>query len=129
MSERENGPDTGTDSGADDALTVLRGIWSATGQTSAELEERFGRHPGKVCKNMKNIGFGGMPGDPVDRARVRLADGVEPATFFVRLTQALVKMLQERTADGYVFRTDLRLRPDPARAHLFDAASGVRLAA
>jgi glutamate-ammonia-ligase adenylyltransferase len=25
-----------------------------------------------------------------------------------------VKLLQERTADGYVFRTDLRLRPDPA---------------
>ena len=30
------------------------------------------------------------------------------------LTQRLVKLLQERTADGYVFRTDLRLRPDPA---------------
>ncbi|WP_374634266.1 bifunctional [glutamine synthetase] adenylyltransferase/[glutamine synthetase]-adenylyl-L-tyrosine phosphorylase [Ferrovibrio sp.] len=32
---------------------------------------------------------------------------------FVRLTQGLVKLLSERTADGYVFRTDLRLRPDP----------------
>ena len=62
MSERE----TGTDPDSDAALTVLRGIWSATGQTSAELEERFGRRPGKVCKNMKNIGFGGMPGDPID---------------------------------------------------------------
>jgi len=48
-----------------------------------------------------------------DRARAPLADGVEPSTFFVRLTQALVKMLQERTAEGYVFRVDLRLRPDP----------------
>jgi glutamate-ammonia-ligase adenylyltransferase len=37
-----------------------------------------------------------------------------PAPLFVRLTQRLVKLLQERTADGYVFRTDLRLRPDPA---------------
>jgi glutamate-ammonia-ligase adenylyltransferase len=37
-----------------------------------------------------------------------------PALLFVRLTQRLVKLLQERTADGYVFRTDLRLRPDPA---------------
>jgi [glutamine synthetase] adenylyltransferase / [glutamine synthetase]-adenylyl-L-tyrosine phosphorylase len=36
------------------------------------------------------------------------------ATAFVRLTQRLVKLLQQRTADGYVFRTDLRLRPDPA---------------
>jgi len=32
---------------------------------------------------------------------------------FVRMTRTLVKMMQERTADGYVFRTDLRLRPDP----------------
>jgi glutamate-ammonia-ligase adenylyltransferase len=32
---------------------------------------------------------------------------------YIRLTQNLVKMMEERTADGYVFRTDLRLRPDP----------------
>jgi [glutamine synthetase] adenylyltransferase / [glutamine synthetase]-adenylyl-L-tyrosine phosphorylase len=37
----------------------------------------------------------------------------EPATFFVRMTRRLVKLLQERTGDGYVFRVDLRLRPDP----------------
>ena len=33
---------------------------------------------------------------------------------FIRLTRNLVRILSERTADGYVFRTDLRLRPDPA---------------
>ena len=33
---------------------------------------------------------------------------------YVRVTRGLVKLLQERTADGYVFRVDLRLRPDPA---------------
>ncbi|MHB1218668.1 MAG: bifunctional [glutamine synthetase] adenylyltransferase/[glutamine synthetase]-adenylyl-L-tyrosine phosphorylase [Alphaproteobacteria bacterium] len=32
---------------------------------------------------------------------------------FVRLTHNLVRYMAERTADGYVFRTDLRLRPDP----------------
>ncbi|WP_413992816.1 bifunctional [glutamine synthetase] adenylyltransferase/[glutamine synthetase]-adenylyl-L-tyrosine phosphorylase [Labrys okinawensis] len=42
-----------------------------------------------------------------------LREGLEPAPFFVRLTQGLVKLLSERTADGYVFRVDLRLRPDP----------------
>lgn len=31
----------------------------------------------------------------------------------VRVTRDLVRTMQERTADGYVFRTDLRLRPDP----------------
>lgn len=31
---------------------------------------------------------------------------------FIKLTRDLVRILQERTQDGYVFRTDLRLRPD-----------------
>jgi glutamate-ammonia-ligase adenylyltransferase len=44
--------------------------------------------------------------------KLRLREGVEPQGFTVRLTRDLVKILQERTADGYVFRTDLRLRPD-----------------
>jgi [glutamine synthetase] adenylyltransferase / [glutamine synthetase]-adenylyl-L-tyrosine phosphorylase len=43
-----------------------------------------------------------------------LAPGIEPQTFFVRVTQALARLLQQRTGDGYVFRVDLRLRPDPA---------------
>jgi glutamate-ammonia-ligase adenylyltransferase len=43
-----------------------------------------------------------------------LVSDIEPGPFFVRLTQALARMLQQRTGDGYVFRVDLRLRPDPA---------------
>ena len=35
-----------------------------------------------------------------------------PQEFAVQLTKDLVRVLQERTAQGYVFRTDLRLRPD-----------------
>ena len=37
---------------------------------------------------------------------------------FVRLARDLVRLLEERTAEGYVFRTDLRLRPDPAATPL-----------
>ncbi len=37
----------------------------------------------------------------------------EPRVLAVRLVAPLVRALQEVTADGYVFRTDLRLRPDP----------------
>jgi glutamate-ammonia-ligase adenylyltransferase len=33
--------------------------------------------------------------------------------FYNHLAQDLTTILQERTRDGYVFRTDLRLRPDP----------------
>ena len=43
-----------------------------------------------------------------------LAGDIEPQPFFVRVTQALARLLQQRTGDGYVFRVDLRLRPDPA---------------
>ncbi|MBB5274212.1 glutamate-ammonia-ligase adenylyltransferase [Rhizobium rosettiformans] len=35
-----------------------------------------------------------------------------------RMMRRLVRILQERTADGYVFRTDLRLRPDPGSTPL-----------
>jgi glutamate-ammonia-ligase adenylyltransferase len=49
-----------------------------------------------------------------DASAPSLPEDAAPATLFVRVTQRLVKLLQERTADGYVFRTDLRLRPDPA---------------
>ncbi len=53
-----------------------------------------------------------------DAAAAPLVPGVEAAPFFVRFTRALVKLLQERTADGYVFRADLRLRPDPASTQI-----------
>ncbi|MDX2235074.1 MAG: bifunctional [glutamine synthetase] adenylyltransferase/[glutamine synthetase]-adenylyl-L-tyrosine phosphorylase [Hyphomonadaceae bacterium] len=38
----------------------------------------------------------------------------EPRALAVRLTQLVVRALETLTVDGYVFRTDLRLRPDPA---------------
>jgi glutamate-ammonia-ligase adenylyltransferase len=47
-----------------------------------------------------------------ERVRVEHKDGPQP--FFARLARDLVAILAERTRDGYVFRTDLRLRPDPA---------------
>jgi glutamate-ammonia-ligase adenylyltransferase len=48
--------------------------------------------------------------DP-DRLRYRGREG--PMALAVRLTRTLVYLLEHRTADGYVFRTDLRLRPHP----------------
>jgi [glutamine synthetase] adenylyltransferase / [glutamine synthetase]-adenylyl-L-tyrosine phosphorylase len=43
-----------------------------------------------------------------------LAADIEPHPFFVRVTQGLSRLLQQRSSGGYVFRVDLRLRPDPA---------------
>ncbi len=53
-----------------------------------------------------------------DPMKARLREGLEAPTFFIKLTRDLVKLLNERTADGYVFRTDLRLRPDPGATHV-----------
>jgi glutamate-ammonia-ligase adenylyltransferase len=53
-----------------------------------------------------------------DAATGKLAPTVEPTQFYVRLTRDLVKLLQERTPDGYVFRVDLRLRPDPSSTQI-----------
>jgi glutamate-ammonia-ligase adenylyltransferase len=53
-----------------------------------------------------------------DAERAGLKPEVEPSTFFVRLTRDLVRLLQEHTADGYVFRADLRLRPDPGATQI-----------
>ncbi len=47
-----------------------------------------------------------------DREHSRLAGDGDLQSFLVRLTRELVAMIEERTPDGYVFRTDLRLRPD-----------------
>jgi [glutamine synthetase] adenylyltransferase / [glutamine synthetase]-adenylyl-L-tyrosine phosphorylase len=53
-----------------------------------------------------------------DPAAQALAPGVDAGPFYVRLTRDLVKLMQERTADGYVFRVDLRLRPDPSSTQI-----------
>ena len=53
-----------------------------------------------------------------------LAEDVEPTQFFVRLTRNMVKLLHERTVDGYVYRVDLRLRPDPGATNIAISVAG-----
>jgi glutamate-ammonia-ligase adenylyltransferase len=49
-----------------------------------------------------------------DETRHDEADYADLRRGFIRATQRMVKLLSEITGDGYVFRTDLRLRPDPS---------------
>jgi hypothetical protein len=42
----------------EDALDVLREVWSGQGQTSADLDEACGTT--KSCKKMADVGFEGM---------------------------------------------------------------------
>ena len=49
-----------------------------------------------------------------DETRFDPRDFMEARAAFVRATREMSATLSEMTADGYVFRTDLRLRPDPS---------------
>ena len=44
----------------------------------------------------------------------RAVPGESSTAVFTRIARAVVALMEARDADGYVFRTDLRLRPDPA---------------
>jgi len=90
------------------------------GRISLEDESKPGLNSGYVILAMGKMGAGELNYSSdidlivfYDLEYAPLAKGVEPSQFFVRLTRNLVKLLQERTGEGYVFRTDLRLRPDP----------------
>jgi hypothetical protein len=48
----------------DETLDVLRGVWSARGQTAADLDDATGA--GKSCKRMANVGFQDMAEDDGD---------------------------------------------------------------
>jgi hypothetical protein len=66
----------------DEALEVLREIWSARGQAGADLEAADGTR--QTCKRMAGVGFGGLAGDDADlraawRARLQREGKLDPA--------------------------------------------------
>jgi glutamate-ammonia-ligase adenylyltransferase len=61
-----------------------------------------------------------------DPEKVPVAPGADVQKIAIRMTRDLVTLMQEATGDGYVFRTDLRLRPDAGATQValsIDAAS------
>jgi [glutamine synthetase] adenylyltransferase / [glutamine synthetase]-adenylyl-L-tyrosine phosphorylase len=52
--------------------------------------------------------------DPAAPIYTERTAGDAKAGFAARFARGLVALMETRDADGYVFRTDLRLRPDPA---------------
>jgi hypothetical protein len=52
----------------DEALEVLRGIWTAQGQSAADLGDAGA---GRSCKRMADVGFGDVDGDDDLRAAWR----------------------------------------------------------
>jgi glutamate-ammonia-ligase adenylyltransferase len=53
-----------------------------------------------------------------DRDAPAIAGNDQVPRHFVRAARLLVQLLSETSADGYIFRTDLRLRPDPGSTPL-----------
>jgi [glutamine synthetase] adenylyltransferase / [glutamine synthetase]-adenylyl-L-tyrosine phosphorylase len=52
--------------------------------------------------------------DPAAAIYTEASDGHAMGMFTSRIARGLVSLMEARDADGYVFRTDLRLRPDPS---------------
>jgi glutamate-ammonia-ligase adenylyltransferase len=59
-----------------------------------------------------------------DAERLTYTGRQSPPQFYIRIVQGMVKILETRTRDGYVFRTDLRLRPDPGSTPVAVSAQG-----
>jgi [glutamine synthetase] adenylyltransferase / [glutamine synthetase]-adenylyl-L-tyrosine phosphorylase len=53
-----------------------------------------------------------------DPTQMPVTQNQEPQLVAVKIIQTIVKLLDQHTADGHVFRVDLRLRPDPASTPL-----------
>jgi len=53
-----------------------------------------------------------------DREAPGLAGNEQLSRHFVRVSRLLVQLMSEASVDGYIFRTDLRLRPDPGSTPL-----------
>jgi glutamate-ammonia-ligase adenylyltransferase len=69
----------------------------------------LGKHGGRELNYSSDIDLA-LFYDPDSAA---IPEGASPGPLFVRLAQRLTRLIDARTADGYVLRVDLRLRPDP----------------
>lgn len=98
---------------------AAKGDWLARDSDAPEA------HSGYIVLGMGKFGAGELNYSSdidlivfFDPDLVPLKAGIEPLAYVVRMTRDLVRLLQERTGDGYVFRADLRLRPDPGATHV-----------
>ncbi|MCA3711944.1 MAG: bifunctional [glutamine synthetase] adenylyltransferase/[glutamine synthetase]-adenylyl-L-tyrosine phosphorylase [Phenylobacterium sp.] len=102
------------------ALASAAGAEVAAGRLRPSADPAAGPVPGFFCIAMgKHGAFELNYSSDIDISiffepeALPLAEGIEPQAFAVRLTHRLTELMQERTPEGYVFRIDLRLRPDP----------------
>jgi len=94
-------------------IAVAKGLWLSDEtdpqRTSGYFVLAMGKHGGRELNYSSDIDLIVL----YERERCRAKSLSEAQAFYVRLTQDLVKFMSQRTPEGYIFRTDLRLRPDP----------------
>ncbi len=90
------------------------------GVLEAPRGEAGAPHPGFVFLGMGKLGAGELNYSSdidiialYDPQKIGAKDADRLRKEMIRATQTVVRLMDQRTADGYVFRTDLRLRPDP----------------
>ncbi len=86
-----------------------KGQSSATAADGGLALFALGKHGGRELNYSSDIDIVAF----FDPAKARLKEPGEETKFFSRIVQKLAALMQDRTEFGYVFRTDLRLRPDP----------------
>src|SRR5690606_29899727 len=83
----------------------------------------LGKHGGRELNYSSDIDIVAF----FDPLKPVLVDPSEATKVYSRIVQKLVGLMEDRQAHGYVFRTDLRLRPDPGSTPValsVDAALG-----
>ena len=120
------------DAALDAALNLLMRQAHAKGLLTLSLDQAtsansglaifaLGKHGGRELNYSSDIDIVAF----YDLEKGVLADPSEAVKTYSRMIQKLVGLMEERRAGGYVFRTDLRLRPDPGSTPVaisFDAA-------
>ena len=81
----------------------------ATAANSGLAIFALGKHGGRELNYSSDIDIVAF----FDPQKTVLADPSEATKIYSRMVQKLVGLMEDRQAGGYVFRTDLRLRPDP----------------
>ncbi|MEP4195702.1 MAG: glutamine-synthetase adenylyltransferase [Aliishimia sp.] len=104
-------------------LALKAALWPliARGKLPGMTQDDVSDCAGMVILAMGKMGAGELNySSDIDLICLFDQDRFDPADFddaratFIKATRQMVRLLSDVTGDGYVFRTDLRLRPDPS---------------
>ncbi|MBI5478780.1 MAG: bifunctional [glutamate--ammonia ligase]-adenylyl-L-tyrosine phosphorylase/[glutamate--ammonia-ligase] adenylyltransferase [Deltaproteobacteria bacterium] len=138
LGARELGWGTFAEVGRELAALAAACLDAAVAAARAELERRYGPavEEGGARARFVVIGMGKLGGEElnfssdIDLQYVYSSDAGRAGDltlheFFVRLAERTARLIGDRTDDGFVFRVDLRLRPEGTRGPLANSLAGL----